>query len=40
MSEHAIMDLPTGVVTFYMDTLEPRTPGWFLKIKSGNFMAI
>ena len=27
MSENAIVDLPTGVVTFYMDLNEPRTPG-------------
>lgn len=27
MSEHTIIDLPTGVVSFYMDTHEPRTPG-------------
>lgn len=27
MSENAIIDLPTGVVTFYMDVNEPRTPG-------------
>ena len=27
MSENTIIDLPTGVVTFYMDTNEPRTPG-------------
>jgi hypothetical protein len=25
MSENAIIDLPTGVVTFYMDVNEPRT---------------
>lgn len=27
LTENAIIDLPTGVVTFYMDTNEPRTPG-------------
>lgn len=27
MSENTIIDLPTGVVTFFMDTNEPRTPG-------------
>ncbi len=27
MTENAIIDLPTGVVAFYMDTNEPRTPG-------------
>ena len=27
MTENTIIDLPTGVVTFYMDTNEPRTPG-------------
>jgi len=29
MSENTIIDLPTGVVTFYMDTHEPRTPGLY-----------
>jgi len=27
MSEKEILDLPTGVVSFYMDTVDPRTPG-------------
>ena len=27
MNENTIMDLPTGIVTFYMDTNEPRMPG-------------
>ena len=27
VTENTIIDLPTGVVTFYMDTHEPRTPG-------------
>lgn len=26
MSEHTIIDLPTGVVTFYMDMTEPKIP--------------
>jgi Bardet-Biedl syndrome 1 protein len=30
MSENAIIDLPTGVVTFYMDVNEPRTPGMII----------
>lgn len=29
MSENTIIDLPTGVVTFYMDVHEPRTPGGY-----------
>lgn len=29
MSENTIIDLPTGVVTFYMDIHEPRTPGMY-----------
>jgi Bardet-Biedl syndrome 1 protein len=29
MTENAIIDLPTGVVTFYMDTNEPHTPGTY-----------
>ena len=32
MTENTIIDLPTGVVTFYMDTHEPRTPGKFINI--------
>jgi len=27
MTENSIIDLPTGVVTFYMDTNEPKTAG-------------
>ena len=27
MKENTIIDLPTGLATFYMDTTEPRTPG-------------
>lgn len=27
ISENAIIDLPTGVCTFYMDNNEPRVPG-------------
>jgi len=27
MTEKEILDLPTGVVSFYMDTVDPRTPG-------------
>ncbi|XP_025104031.1 LOW QUALITY PROTEIN: Bardet-Biedl syndrome 1 protein-like [Pomacea canaliculata] len=38
MSEHTIMDLPTGVVTFYLDTLEPRTPA--IAVASGPYIYI
>ncbi|XP_050407312.2 Bardet-Biedl syndrome 1 protein homolog isoform X2 [Patella vulgata] len=38
MSEHAIIDLPTGVVNFYMDTLEPRTPA--IAVASGPYIYI
>jgi len=27
MTEKEMLDLPTGVVSFYMDTVDPRTPG-------------
>ena len=27
VTEKDILDLPTGVVSFYMDTVDPRTPG-------------
>jgi len=27
MTEKEILDLPTGVVSFYMDIIDPRTPG-------------
>lgn len=29
VNENTIIDLPTGVATFYMDTIEPRVPGMF-----------
>ncbi|KAK3859774.1 hypothetical protein Pcinc_034134 [Petrolisthes cinctipes] len=29
MSENTLIDLPTGVITFHMDTSEPRVPGQF-----------
>lgn len=38
MSEHTIIDLPTGVVTFYMDTLEPRTPA--IAVASGPYIYV
>lgn len=38
MSENTIMDLPTGVVTFYMDLNEPRTPA--IAVASGSFIYI
>jgi len=27
VSENTFLDLPTSVVTFYLDTNDPRTPG-------------
>lgn len=27
VNENTIIDLPTGVATFYMDIIEPRVPG-------------
>jgi hypothetical protein len=27
MSESTLMDVPTGIATFHMDTNEPRVPG-------------
>ncbi|BFZ06952.1 hypothetical protein BsWGS_09991 [Bradybaena similaris] len=38
MSEHTIMDLPTGVVTFYIDNLEPRTPA--IAVASGPYIYV
>ncbi|KAH3846342.1 hypothetical protein DPMN_088643, partial [Dreissena polymorpha] len=38
LSENTIIDLPTGVVTFYMDTHEPRTPA--IAVASGPFIYI
>lgn len=38
MSEHTIIDLPTGVVTFYMDSLEPRTPA--IAVASGPYVYV
>lgn len=38
MSEHTIIDLPTGVVTFYMDILEPRTPA--IAVASGPYIYV
>ncbi|CAL1540056.1 unnamed protein product [Lymnaea stagnalis] len=38
MSEHTIIDLPTGVVTFYMDTLTPRTPA--IAVASGPYIYV
>ncbi|XP_062580137.1 LOW QUALITY PROTEIN: Bardet-Biedl syndrome 1 protein-like [Saccostrea cucullata] len=38
MSEHTIIDLPTGVVTFYMDTHEPRTPA--IAVASGPYIYV
>jgi len=37
VTEKEVLDLPTGVVSFYMDTVDPRTPGisydfWIIKI--------
>ncbi|KAL3873186.1 hypothetical protein ACJMK2_036333 [Sinanodonta woodiana] len=38
MSENTIIDLPTGVVTFYMDLNEPRTPA--IAVASGPYIYI
>ncbi|XP_011417321.3 Bardet-Biedl syndrome 1 protein homolog isoform X3 [Magallana gigas] len=38
MSEHTIIDLPTGVVSFYMDTHEPRTPA--IAVASGPYIYV
>ncbi|ELT99525.1 hypothetical protein CAPTEDRAFT_108485, partial [Capitella teleta] len=38
MTENAIIDLPTGVVTFYMDTNEPHTPA--IAVASGPFIYV
>ncbi|XP_014667462.1 PREDICTED: Bardet-Biedl syndrome 1 protein-like [Priapulus caudatus] len=38
MSENTIIDLPTGVVTFLMDTDEPRTPA--IAVASGSYIYI
>ena len=32
MSENAIIDLPTGVCSFYMDNNEPQVPGKLVTI--------
>ncbi|XP_062892243.1 Bardet-Biedl syndrome 1 protein [Mobula hypostoma] len=38
VSEHALMDLPTGVIAFLMDTNEPRTPA--VAVASGPYIYI
>ncbi|XP_041351022.1 Bardet-Biedl syndrome 1 protein-like isoform X2 [Gigantopelta aegis] len=38
LSEHTIIDLPTGVVTFYMDVLEPRTAA--IAVASGPYIYV
>lgn len=38
MSENTIIDLPTGVVTFYMDIHEPRTPA--IAVASGPYIYV
>ncbi|XP_064623947.1 Bardet-Biedl syndrome 1 protein homolog isoform X2 [Lineus longissimus] len=38
ITENTIIDLPTGVVTFYMDTNEPRTPA--VAVASGPFIYV
>jgi len=30
-SEIALMDIPTGVLSFYMDNCEPKVPGTYFK---------
>ncbi len=36
--ETPLLDLPTGVCTFYMDTTDPRTPA--VAVASGSFVYI
>ena len=38
MYETPLLDLPTGVCTFYMDTTDPRTPA--VAVASGAFVYI
>ncbi|XP_076032639.1 Bardet-Biedl syndrome 1 isoform X2 [Oratosquilla oratoria] len=38
MSENTLIDLPTGVVTFHMDTTEPRVPA--VAVASGSYIYI
>lgn len=38
MYETPLLDLPTGVCTFYMDTTDPRTPA--VAVASGSFVYI
>ncbi|XP_072345665.1 BBSome complex member BBS1-like [Scyliorhinus torazame] len=38
LSEHTLIDLPTGVVAFLMDTNEPRTPA--VAVASGPYIYI
>ena len=38
MSENTLLDLPTGVVTFHMDTTEPRVPA--IAVASGAYIYI
>ncbi|XP_069750157.1 Bardet-Biedl syndrome 1 protein isoform X2 [Narcine bancroftii] len=38
VSEHALIDLPTGVITFLMDSNEPRTPA--VAVASGPYIYI
>ena len=36
--ETPLLDLPTGVVTFYMDTTDPRTPA--VAVAAGSFVYV
>ena len=38
MTENTIIDLPTGVATFFMDQNEPRTPA--VAVASGPFIYV
>ncbi|XP_045616559.1 BBSome complex member BBS1 isoform X1 [Procambarus clarkii] len=38
MSENTLIDLPTGVITFHMDTTEPRVPA--VAVASGSYIYI
>lgn len=38
MYETPLLDLPTGVCTFYMDTTDPHTPA--IAVASGSFVYI
>ena len=37
-SEHALVDVPSGIVAFHMDTLDPQTPA--ITVASGSYLYI